>query len=159
MAKMKTKNDFTRDNNMSNRPNQFDSKADVERQDDSESSEETNYQAAGSRQVSGSSQNQQQSQPSRNPSGRKQSPVEKTLQDFDPAQLLESARNFIEGHPGRATLIGALVGGAVAGLFATERGRSLAGAAYSYVRPMIADYARDFINSKSENAIDAALPQ
>lgn len=80
-------------------------------------------------------------------------------QDFDPGQLLDSAREFVEGHPGRATLIGAVIGGALGGLFASERGRQLVRAGYSYARPMIADYARNFVASNTDNAINKALPQ
>jgi hypothetical protein len=169
MAKMKNKK-----NNMSSRPSQnsrgsvqdmsteqYDAGEDIG--GDTQDTEETNYQAGGSRQVSGVSgrQGQQQSQGPRGQGSRQGNSGRSGGQDqeFDPRQLLDTAREFIEGHPGRATLIGALVGGAVAGLFATERGRSLVGAAYSYSRPMIADYARNFISSQSGDVVERALPQ
>jgi hypothetical protein len=173
MAKMKNKK-----NSMSSRPSQtsrgsvedmsteqYDAGEDIG--SDTEDTEETNYQAGGSRQVSGASgrqgQNQSQGQnQGQRAQGSRQGNSGRSggqAQDFDPRQLMDSARDFIEGHPGRATLIGALVGGAVAGLFATERGRSLIGAAYSYSRPMIADYARNFISSQSGDVVERALPQ
>lgn len=160
MAKMKNKKNFNRESSMSNRSasaqgergqsagagvdSQAESQDDSSDSEDESDTEETNYQAAGSRQSRSNT-------PARSNGGRQQgSSSKKSLADIDPGQLLDSARGFIEGHPGRATLIGALVGGAIAGLFATERGRELVASAYSYARPMIADYARDFINAQSE---------
>lgn len=115
-------------------PSDFDSEANDVMSVGDETAE-SNYQAAGSR------------------------PEARDRQQFDAAHVFESTREFIEIHPLRATLIGAALGGAVAGLFATERGRSLMRAAYSYARPFIADYARDLINSQSAGALDRALPQ
>jgi len=121
--------------------------------DTEDAAEEANYQAAGSRQAVGVAS---PNQPRREMNGKRSQGLSR---EFEPTQLLESAREFIEGHPGRATLIGAVIGGAAAGLFATERGRSLVRAAYSYARPMLADYARGFVNANTENAIESALPQ
>ncbi len=159
MAKMKNKKNQTSSSRNEKPSRGLAQSASVEEYDtddvsddtDSESdAEETNFQAAGSRQTSMRSSQESTRSSKKQAAG---------LPEIDPGQLLDTARNFIEGHPGRATLIGALVGGAVAGLFATEKGRSLVSAAYSYARPMIADYARNFINAQSQNAVEAALPQ
>lgn len=168
MAKMKNKKNSSRDESAGSSRSasaqssrgRFEAGSDAEFEDTDveEDTEESNYQAAGSRQSGG--QSRQNSPATRNAGGnREQSKSQKSFGDFDPKEVLDSARDFMEGNPVRATLIGALVGGAVAGLFATERGRSLVTSAYAYARPMIADYARNFINAQSDRAVDAALPQ
>jgi len=155
VAKMKNKRNEmgSADPTQSSRTDEFDAtenfKSGEGEGDTEDAAEEANYQAAGSRQTS-------LNQPRREMNGKRSQGLNK---EFEPTQLLDSAREFIEGHPGRATLIGAVIGGAAAGLFATERGRSLVRAAYSYARPMLADYARGFVNANTENAIESALPQ
>lgn len=152
MAKMKNKkNKSSRSAEQDFGANEFENGAEMGGAEaDQEESAESNYQAAGSRQMRQTDQIGGQSS---------SSPSDRASQDFDPRQLLDSAREFVEGHPGRATLIGAAIGGVIAGLFATERGRQLARAAYSYSRPMIADYARNFINSQGGDVVERALPQ
>lgn len=79
--------------------------------------------------------------------------------DFDPRQLLDSFRQYVEGHPGRASVLGAVAGGVAAGLLATDTGRSLLRASFGYARPMLTDYARKFISNKAGDAIEQRLPQ
>jgi len=79
--------------------------------------------------------------------------------EFDPKQLLDSFRDFVEGHPGRATALGAVVGGVAAGLLATDTGRSLLRASFSYARPMISDYARKFVSNSPKGGAERSLPQ
>ena len=57
----------------------------------------------------------------------------------DTKRVLDSAREFVESHPGRAALIGAVVGGAAAGLLATELGRSFLRTVWSYARPIFGE--------------------
>lgn len=97
----------------------------------------------------------------RNSGGQKRRASSQTEEgfDFDPKQLWESFRGYIEEHPGRASALGAVVGGVAAGLLASETGRSLLRASYGYARPMIADYARKFVSSQTEGAIERSLPQ
>lgn len=79
--------------------------------------------------------------------------------EFDPKQLWETFRGYIEEHPGRASAVGAVVGGVAAGLLASETGRSFLRATYGYARPMIADYARQFVSNQGEDVIQRSLPQ
>lgn len=81
------------------------------------------------------------------------------LENMDPKQLFDRFRDYIEGHPGRATLLGAAVGGLAAGLCSTDMGRGLLRASYSYARPMISDLAQKFVTNQSSAAIESTLPQ
>lgn len=69
------------------------------------------------------------------------------------------ARRFIEGSPVRAAAIGAIVGGGLMTLFATEKGRQLVKVAYDYANPMIAKYARDYVSQAAGQIAENSIAQ
>ena len=71
--------------------------------------------------------------------------------------MVSNVREFLEGNPGGAAALGAIIGGAVAGLLASDRGRSLLKKSYDYAKPVLTDYARDFASKQAGDAVESTM--
>lgn len=72
---------------------------------------------------------------------------------------LQSVQRYIEGSPLRAAAIGAIAGGTLMSIFATEKGRAFARMAYDYANPMVSKYVREYVSKAAGDMADNALSQ
>jgi hypothetical protein len=86
---------------------------------------------------------------------RSESSPQELLSSLRPA--LDEAREYIEGNPMRAAAIGAVAGGFLMSLFATEKGRSFVKMAYDYANPMVTKAAREFVSQTSGGMPESTL--